>query len=308
MPRPPTGPEDEPQGPVAVVGGGTMGVGIAYVFAVAGFDVTVVEPVEQQRQRLRSAVDGALAGALERAKLTQAEVEAARGRLTVVATIGDLPHGAALAIETVPEQVALKCEVLRNMERAEPAVLASNTSAISIGLLAGSLDDPGRFLGMHFFNPVWSLPLVELIHGEATTSATIDRARAAVTRIGKESILVADVPGFATSRLDMAAALEAMRMVDDGVASAADIDKAAVLAYRHPVGPLRLSDIVGLDVRLDIARTLEDSHGPRFAPPQVLIDKVAAGELGQKSGRGFHDWPAPDSIDLSETAPDDRKT
>ena len=283
--------EHGPPGPVGVVGGGTMGVGIAYVFAVAGHDVTVVEPIETRRRELLSAIDGALAAAVERGKLTGATADAARGRLTLAPTIDDLPRGAALAIETVPEQLALKQQVLTDIERTGPAVLATNTSAISIDLLAGSLEDPSRFLGMHFFNPVWSLPLVELIRGQATSETTIDAARCAVEGLGKQSILVADVPGFATSRLDMGAALEAMRMLEDGVASAADIDRAVVLAYRHPVGPLRLSDIVGLDVRLDIARTLEASHGPRFAPPQILIDKVAAGELGQKSGRGFHDWP-----------------
>lgn len=283
--------EDGNLGVVAVVGGGTMGVGIAYVFAVAGYSVTVVEPVPRQREVLRSTLEGALAGAVERAKLTVAQVEAVWDRLTVVPAVDGIPTGAALAIETVPEQVDVKLDVLRAMERAGPTVLATNTSAISIDRLAASLHDPSRFLGMHFFNPVWSLPLVELIRGDATSADTIEAARAAVAGVGKESILVADIPGFATSRLDMAAALEAMRMLEDGVATATDIDRAAVLAYRHPVGPLRLSDIVGLDVRLDIARTLEASHGERFAPPQVLVDKVAAGELGQKTGLGFHDWP-----------------
>ena len=293
MPKPLTREAEEQGhlGVIAVVGGGTMGVGIAYVFAVAGYEVTVVEPSGHQRRDLVSTFDGALAGALERAKITDDAAEAARDHLTLVPSVGDLPEGADLAIETVPEQITLKREVLREMERSGAAVLATNTSAISIDLLAGSLDDPRRFLGMHFFNPVWSLPLVELIRGDATSAATIDAARAAVDRLGKQSILVADIPGFATSRLDMAAALEAMRMLEDGVASADDIDRAAVLAYRHPVGPLRLSDIVGLDVRLDIARSLEASHGPRFAPPQILVEKVASGELGQKTGRGFHDWP-----------------
>jgi 3-hydroxybutyryl-CoA dehydrogenase len=196
-------------------------------------------------------------------------------------------------VETVPERLDLKRRVLAAVEATGPALLASNTSAISIDLLADGLARPERFCGMHFFNPVWSLPLVEVVRGERTADAAIEAARAAATSIGKESIVVRDVPGFATSRLDMSAALEAMRMVEDGVASAEDIDRAAVLAYRHPVGPLRLSDIVGLDVRLDIARTLAASHGPRFAPPQLLVDKVAAGELGQKSGRGFHEWPSP---------------
>lgn len=296
VPTPLTGREEERNSPgvVSVVGGGTMGVGIAYVFAGAGYDVTVVEPVEAQRRRLLSTFDAALRGALDRGKTSEADVEASRARLTLVPTIDDVQPKPVLSIETVPEQIELKRVVLREMERADPAVLATNTSAISIGLLADSLDDPSRFLGMHFFNPVWSLPLVELIHGDATSDTTIDLAREAVAQIGKQSILVADVPGFATSRLDMVAALEAIRMLEDGVASAADIDQAAVLAYRHPVGPLRLSDVVGLDVRLDIARGLEASHGDRFAPPQLLVDKVAAGELGQKSGRGFHDWPSED--------------
>ena len=276
---------------VTVVGGGTMGIGIAYVFAVAGFAVTVVEPAEHQQQVLRDSINSALGNALGRGKITNDEADAAKDRLVVINCIDDVPSGAAVAVETVPEQIELKRQVLREIEQTGPAVLASNTSAISIDVLAGSLDDPSRFLGMHFFNPVWSLPLVELVRGEATSASTIATAETLVERLGKQSILVSDIPGFATSRLDMSASLEAMRMLEDGVASAADIDQAAVLAYRHPVGPLRLSDIVGLDVRLDIARTLEVSHGPRFAPPQVLVDKVAAGELGQKTGRGFHDWP-----------------
>ena len=293
MSTPLTGHDDEHAGQVAVIGGGTMGVGIAYVFAVAGYDVTVVEPIEQQRDTLSSTFDNALAGALERSKLTPTAVEAAQQRLTMVAAVDEIALGLDLAIETVPEQLELKRDVLRAIERRGAAVVATNTSAISIDVLADSLVDPSRFLGMHFFNPVWSLPLVELIRGHATSTETIDVARGFVERIGKHSILVADIPGFATSRLDMASALEAMRMLEDGVASADDIDQAAMLAYRHPVGPLRLSDIVGLDVRLDIAHTLEASHGPRFAPPRVLIDKVAAGELGQKTGKGFHDWPDP---------------
>jgi 3-hydroxybutyryl-CoA dehydrogenase len=151
---------------------------------------------------------------------------------------------------------------------------------------------PERFVGMHFFNPVWSLPLVEIIRGGATTDAALADAQRHVASIGKQSIVVADIAGFATSRLDLIASLEAMRMLEDGVASAVDIDRAAELAYRHPVGPLRLSDIVGLDVRLDIARQLESVYGERYRPPQILIDLVSAGHLGRKTGHGFHDWSA----------------
>lgn len=283
-----------------------MGAGIAYVLAVAGYEVTVVEPAEAQRTRLVPVIDDALATALDRGKLSGVEVERARARVSIVDGVGRVPTGADVVVETVPEQLEVKRQVLAEVEATGPAVLATNTSALSIDVLAESLELPERFLGMHFFNPVWSLPLVELIRGRATTDVTIDRARAVVESLGKESILVADVPGFATSRLDMGAALEAMRMLEDGVASADDIDRAAVLAYRHPVGPLRLSDIVGLDVRLDIARTLEASHGPRFAPPRILIDKVAGGELGRKTGQGFHTWPPDERGDQHDDQHDDR--
>jgi 3-hydroxybutyryl-CoA dehydrogenase len=196
-----------------------------------------------------------------------------------------------LAIETVPERLELKLDVLARIAARGPRLIASNTSAMSIDRLASALPDPAAFLGMHFFNPVWSLPLVELIRGEKTSQAALDQARDFVAWLGKQSLTVRDVPGFATSRLDLIASLEAMRMLESGVASAEDIDRAAVLAYRHPVGPLRLSDIVGLDVRLDIARTLEAAHGERFAPPQILIDMVGEGKLGAKSGQGFFAWP-----------------
>jgi 3-hydroxybutyryl-CoA dehydrogenase len=275
---------------VGIVGGGTMGVGIAYVFAVAGAAVTVVEPVIARHSTFLATIDEALKGAVERSKLSSVAASAARDRLRLVAAIDAIEAHSSLVIETVPEQLELKQQVLGQIEATSPALIATNTSAISIDVLAASLRDPSQFLGMHFFNPVWSLPLVELICGQATSEESLDAARAAVADIGKESIVVADIPGFATSRLDMGAALEAMRMLEDGVASAEDIDRAAVLAYRHPVGPLRLSDIVGLDVRLDIARTLERAHGPRFAPPKILIDLVAQGRLGVKTGRGFHDW------------------
>jgi 3-hydroxybutyryl-CoA dehydrogenase len=144
---------------------------------------------------------------------------------------------------------------------------------------------------MHFFNPVWSLPMVEIVRGARTSASTVQAAQDHAIRIGKQSIVVRDLPGFATSRLDVVAALEAMRMLEDGVASPEDIDRAMVVAYRHPIGPLRLSDVVGLDVRLDIARNLCSVYGERFAPPQVLVDLVAAGHLGQKSGQGFYAWP-----------------
>ena len=277
---------------VAVLGGGTMGVGIAYVSAQAGYTVLLVEPDDRRVETLQATIRDTVASAIGRGKLDESEGTALIARITRVASVTALPKGLDLIVETVPERLELKLEVLAEAASRAPRILGSNTSALSIDLLADALPDPRIFLGMHFFNPVWSLKLVELIQGAGTSTETIERARAFVARLGKESLTVRNVPGFATSRLDLIASLEAMRMLESGVASAEDIDRAAVLAYRHPVGPLRLSDIVGLDVRLDIARTLEAAHGDRFAPPALLIRMVEEGKLGVKSGQGFFAWPA----------------
>ena len=276
---------------IAVIGGGTMGVGIAYVAALAGRAVAVVEPDASRAEVMRGTIDEAVTSAIARGKLDQASGDALAGRITRVAAVADLAEGLGLIVESIPERLDLKLDVLARCAARRPRLLASNTSALSIDRLSHAVRDPTTFLGMHFFNPVWSIKLVELVRGTATSEFAVTEARAFVTALGKESLTVRDVPGFATSRLDLIASLEAMRMLESGVASAADIDRAAVLAYRHPVGPLRLSDIVGLDVRLDIARTLEAAHGERFAPPQILIDMVAAGKLGAKSGHGFFSWP-----------------
>ncbi len=275
---------------VAVVGGGTMGTGIAYVAAQAGASVSVVEPDEQRTATLLSSIRTAAQNGVKRGKLDDAEAGRLVDRICCSSDIQSLAGELDLVIETVSEQLELKHEVLRQIDAKNPRIIATNTSAMSIDELAVSVSAPDRFLGMHFFNPVWSIRLVELIRGALTSEDTLQRAREFVTMLGKESLTVRNIPGFATSRLDLIASLEAMRMLESGVASAEDIDRAAVLAYRHPVGPLRLSDIVGLDVRLDIARTLEQAHGERFAPPKILIDMVARGDLGQKSGRGFFEW------------------
>ena len=276
-------------GRMAVVGGGTMGVGIAYVFAVAGWQVSVVEPNPAQTLTLKRTLAEAAAGGVKRGKLT-AEQALRASSLPCLADVDQLPLGLDLVVETVPERLPLKLQLLPRIAARQPRVLASNTSALSIDELAQAVPDAGAFLGMHFFNPVWSLALVELIHGQHTRPEVLEQARQWVASIGKTAITVRNVPGFATSRLDLIASLEAMRMLQDGVASAEDIDRAAVLAYRHPMGPLRLSDVVGLDVRLDIARHLSLALGERYNPPQILQDLVAQGHLGQKTGRGFFDW------------------
>lgn len=276
---------------VAVVGGGTMGVGIAYVAALAGGTVVVVEPDDSRALALNRTIQSAIASAITRGKLDEPRGVALAASITRAAGVEDIPEGFHVVVETIPERLELKLEVLGRIAGRRPQLVATNTSALSIDRLAAALPEPDKFLGMHFFNPVWSIRLVELVVGDQTSVETLERARRFVTWLGKESLTVRDIPGFATSRLDLIASLEAMRMLESGVASAEDIDRAAVLAYRHPVGPLRLSDIVGLDVRLDIARALEAAHGPRFSPPAILIDMVKQGRLGAKSGRGFFEWP-----------------
>ena len=276
---------------LAVVGGGTMGVGIAYVYAVAGWTVWVVEPDDKRSTVMRQTLKDAAAGGLKRGKLTSQQALAASEGVQRVKAIDKLPMGLDLVIESVPERLELKLKVLSDLALREPRLVASNTSSMSIDQLATALPDASKFLGMHFFNPVWSLPMVELIRGKDTSEDSLALAKQWAQSTGKTTITVRDVPGFATSRLDLIASLEAMRMLEDGVTSAQDIDHAMVTAYRHPMGPLRLSDIVGLDVRLDIARHLSQALGPRYAPPRLLEDMVAKGHLGQKSGQGFFEWP-----------------
>ena len=270
-----------------------MGVGIAYVFAVAGFETYVVEPASAQIAIARATIERAAEDGVRRGKLDSAGVAASTERLHFVVATDTLPRGLDLIIESVPERIELKQAVIAEIERLSPKAIATNTSALSISKLAESVSRPDTFIGMHFFNPVWSLALVELVRGICTNDETVAHCQDLVERIDKQSIVVHDSPGFATSRLDLIASIEAMRMVQDGVASAADIDRAMVVAYRHPTGPLRLSDIVGLDVRLDIARNLAHELGERFAPPRILEELVAAGHLGVKSGRGFFDWSEP---------------
>jgi 3-hydroxybutyryl-CoA dehydrogenase len=197
--------------------------------------------------------------------------------------------------------VALKRSVLAACAAREPLVLGTNTSGLSIDELAEGLPHPERFIGLHFFNPVWAVPFVEIVTGSSTADATTANALAACAQLHKESIVVRNSPGFASSRLGLCLGLEAMRMVEEGVATPSDIDRAMELGYRHPMGPLRLSDLIGLDVRLDIARNLERALGSRFAPPNILVQRVADGDLGKKSGRGFYDWSSGNARPRQET-------
>lgn len=267
-----------------------MGAGIAHAFLVGGSHVHVVERDDDQAEAAGERVRAAVRRSVDRG--STAETEAAiTGRLSVGVQIDGFA-GCALVVEAVPEDRQLKADALRAVEGVlgENAALASNTSSISIDDLAGVLQRPESFLGLHFFNPVPASALVEVVLGRATAPGLAAQAADWVGALGKTPITVKDAPGFASSRLGVAIALEAIRMLEDGVASADDIDAAMVLGYRFPVGPLRLTDQVGLDVRLGIAEYLHDELGERFAPPQLLRDKVAAGELGRKTGRGFFEW------------------
>jgi 3-hydroxybutyryl-CoA dehydrogenase len=271
-----------------------MGLGIAYVFAASGWKVTMVEPSAERANALPSLLADSVSRSLQRGKISGDSAATLASSVTIAQAVADLTEHFQLAIETVPERLELKRTVIQELDQLSPDVLASNTSSFSINDLALATMHPESFVGMHFFNPVWSLDLVEIIRGSATSDNTLEITRRIVQSIGKQPIVVSDTPGFATSRLDLIAALEAMRMLEAGVATAEDIDRAMTTAYRHPIGPLRLSDVVGLDVRLDIARSLEQSLGDRYAPPQILIDLVAAGRLGKKSGQGFYDWSEPE--------------
>ncbi len=275
---------------IVVLGGGTMGAGIAYVFALKGLGVDVVDPSESGRDACLRIVKHVAARAVERGGLDSGESLMVAERVNVQKNLSAVQAEPLLLIEAVPEDFALKVDVLNQAQGLHPKVLATNTSSISITSLAQNLDHPESFIGMHFFNPVWSNPLVEIVVGAKTATETVEATKELVDIIEKESITVGDNPGFASSRLGVALGLEAIRMVSDGVASAADIDKAMELGYRHPMGPLRLTDLVGLDVRLGIARNLTQAYGARFEPPQLLIDMVERGDLGKKSGQGFFSW------------------
>jgi 3-hydroxybutyryl-CoA dehydrogenase len=275
---------------VAVIGGGSMGIGIAHAFAAGGANVTIVEVDGERVKRALAGVARAFERSVQRGAMTPVAAGEAGACVGGGTSVEALPAGLDAIVEAVPEIVELKRSVLARCAAREPVLLATNTSGLSIDELAAGLPAPERFLGLHFFNPVWAMTLVEVVIGTQTSAAARAAALALCEQLGKTSIVVRDVPGFASTRLGIALGLEAMRMVEDGVASPADIDRAMELGYRHPMGPLKLTDLVGLDVRLDIARNLQRSYGDRYAPPQILIDMVAAGQLGKKSGRGFYDW------------------
>lgn len=277
---------------ISVIGSGTMGRGIAYVSALAGY-TTVVNDVDQSRlDQAQRWIDETLEKAVEKGKIGSGAIDDIRERITFIDDLEAAARNADVIIEAVPEDLNLKRELFSQADMfcGPHTLLASNTSSISITRLAGSVERRDRFVGLHFFNPVHIMKLIEIVAGERTSDETLNDARKLAVSFGKEAIVVRDVPGFATSRLGVALGLEAIRMVEENVGSVEDIDKAMELGYRHPMGPLRLTDLVGLDVRLGIAEYLAEELGERFSPPELLRRMVEEGRLGQKSGRGFYDW------------------
>lgn len=275
---------------MGVLGGGRMGAGIAHAFLISGSTVTVVERDDESAaaayERVAESVDKSIArGSVSE---NREELLARFAVSTDYASFGSTE----LVIEAVPEIWDLKVSSLKAVEAqlSADAVLASNTSSLSVSGLAQELSRPASFLGLHFFNPVPASTLIEVVIGKQTEQSLVAASRGWVQALGKSPVVVNDAPGFASSRLGVAIALEAMRMVEEGVASAEDIDNAMVLGYKHPTGPLKTTDIVGLDVRLGIAEYLHETLGERFAPPQILKDLVAEGKLGRKTGQGFYTW------------------
>ncbi|HVG21636.1 MAG TPA: 3-hydroxyacyl-CoA dehydrogenase family protein [Blastocatellia bacterium] len=278
---------------VAVIGAGTMGHGIAQVAAQAGFDVVLEDVSADFVGRGYARIEDNLRKGVERGKITEDDMRGAISRIRTSTNLEEAVAAADLVIEAVVEKIEAKRDLFSQLDRAAKphAILATNTSSLSIAAIASATGRADRVIGMHFFNPVHIMKLIEVVIASETSEETLGAALGVSARMGKEAITVKDVPGFATSRLGVALGLEAMRMLEQGVASAEDIDKAMALGYNHPMGPLRLTDLVGLDIRLNIAEYLFDKLASEvFRPPDILKRKVAEGKLGKKTGEGFYKW------------------
>jgi 3-hydroxybutyryl-CoA dehydrogenase len=279
---------------IAVIGAGTMGHGIAQVAAQMGCEVRIYDALTGAASASVDRIAKNLAKGVELGKVSAADRDATLARLSTRDDLAATCTGADCVIEAIPERIELKRETFTVIDQSAPAhaLLATNTSSLPIAQIAQSVRDSSRLVGMHFFNPVHVMKLVEVVKHKGSSEAAIALAVALAEKMGKTPITVNDSPGFASSRLGIVLGLEAMRMVEQGVASASDIDTAMKLGYGHPMGPLELTDLVGLDVRLGIAEYLAEAIGPSFEPPQLLRNKVSAGQLGKKTGVGFYRWSA----------------
>jgi 3-hydroxybutyryl-CoA dehydrogenase len=276
---------------VAVIGAGTMGNGIAQSLAIGGYAVTLIDAASAGLTRGLESIDANLRGAVERGKLTQDASRQARARIEAGTSIASA-KAAELVIEAVPEDLGLKHTVFGELEEVCPAttVFATNTSALSITEIASAVKAPARVIGMHYFNPAHIMKLVEIVRGLETSDRTVAAAVEVATRSGKETVLVNEAPGFATSRINAMIGNEAFFMLQEGVASARDIDKALKLGLNHPMGPFEMIDLVGLDTRLKVLEYLHQTLGEKFRPCPLLVKYVKAGRLGRKVGRGVYDY------------------
>ena len=277
---------------IAVLGAGTMGRGIAHVAALAGYATNLFDTSADALRKAESTIHRNLAKGVELGKVEAGAAEAARGNLGLETELAAAVAEADLVIEAVPESMALKIDTFQQTARACPAhaLFASNTSALSITEMAAASGRPERFAGMHFFNPVHVMKLIELVRGLQTSGATLDALRQVGARMGKEVVLVNEAPGFVTTRINALIGNEAFRMLQEGVASAEDIDKALKLGLNHPMGPFEMIDLVGLDVRLAILEFLHQSLGEAFRPNLIHVQHVRAGRLGRKVGRGIYTY------------------
>jgi 3-hydroxybutyryl-CoA dehydrogenase len=278
---------------VAVIGAGTMGAGIAQVCAQTGWKTNLFDAFPEGLERGMKTIDAFWDKGIARGKTTPEQKAQWAANISTFSDMRAAVKDADLVIEAVPENLEIKARVFHVLaeETKEECILATNTSSLSVSDIAAASSRPEKVIGMHFFNPVPIMELLELVRHERTSEETIAIAQSAGQAMNKTTILVNDVPGFATSRLGVVLGNEAIRMLSDGVASAADIDKAMVLGYRHPMGPLELTDLVGLDVRRDILLNLQESFNDDSYAPHPLLEKlVAAGELGKKTGKGIYDW------------------
>ena len=277
---------------IAVLGAGTMGHGVAHAAVSSGFETRLYDVSDAQLTKAHSTIDGILKKAVELGKLTAVEADASSGRLSTTSDVSKALDGVDLVIETAPERIDIKVKLFADIDAYAPAtaIVASNTSALSITEMAGTLKDPSRVAGMHFFNPVHKMKLIEIVRALESSERSLETIDAVSKRMGKETVLVREAPGFITTRVNASIGNEAFYMLMEGVASARDIDKALKLGLNHPMGPFELVDLVGLDTRLSILEYLHKSMGEKYRPCPLLSQYVKAGRLGKKVGKGVYDY------------------
>jgi 3-hydroxybutyryl-CoA dehydrogenase len=277
---------------IAVLGAGTMGHGIAHAAIAAGYDTRLYDVASAALDKGRAAIDAVISKGVELGKVSAGNAEVMRARLATTTDLGSAMDGADFVIEAAPERIDVKLALMMDIDRLAPphAVIATNTSALSITEMAGSIGRPSRVAGMHFFNPVHKMKLIEIVQALESAPETLQAIEEVARTMGKETVLVRESPGFITTRVNASIGNEAFYMLMEGVASARDIDKALKLGLNHPMGPFELGDLVGLDTRLSILEYLHRSMGEKYRPCPLLVQYVKAGRLGRKVGRGVYEY------------------